>query len=127
MKNNKTVQLNTNFKDMMYYWLKFIKPFHTLSEQPMRILSLLLYFYFDYKEKTSDEDLLWRLLFSYDTKVMISNELDVKVHTVENKLTELRRKKVISKNKIDERFIPNIDKDSKNFSINFLFNINDDK
>jgi len=112
---------------MMYYWLKFIKPFHTLSEQPMRILSLLLYFYFDYKEKTSDEDLLWRLLFSYDTKVMISNELDVKVHTVENKLTELRRKKVISKNKIDERFIPNIDKDSKNFSINFLFNINDDK
>lgn len=127
MKNNKTVQINTNFKDMMYYWLKFIKPFHTLSEQPMRILSLLLYFYFDYKEKTSDEDLLWRLLFSYDTKVMISNELDVKVHTVENKLTELRRKKVISKNKIDERFIPNIDKDSKNFSINFLFNINDDK
>lgn len=127
MKNSKIVKIDTTFKDLMYYWLKFIKPFHTLSEQPMQVLSLFLYFYFEYRDKIKDEDILWKMVFDYDTKVKISNELDVKLHTIENKLTQLRKKKIILDNRIDKRFIPNLERNLKEFNINYKFVIKDDK
>ena len=127
MKNNKTVVINTTFKDLMYYWLTFIKPFHNLSEQRMRILALLLYYYFEYKKKIDDDEIVWKMVFDYEVKIKITNELNVKLHTIENKLTELRKKKIINNNVINPNFIPNLTRDSDKFSINFNFKVTDDE
>jgi len=126
MKNKKEVVINTNFKDLMYYWLKFIKPFHNLPEQPMRILALVLYYYFEYKEKITDDEIIWKMIFEYDTKVKILNELNIKNHTLENKFTDLRKRGVIKNNTVDKKFIPDLNINSKEFQINFRFNIKDD-
>lgn len=124
MKNN-SVTFNTNFKDVLYYWLKFTKPFHNLAEQPMRVLALLLLKYFNYKEIVKDDKVLWKMVFDYDTKVEIITELDIKDYTLENKLTQLRKKGIIVNNTINKKYIPNLDLNTKEYNINFKFNIND--
>jgi predicted transcriptional regulator len=93
----------------------------------MKVLSLLLYYYDLYSGETSNIDIVWKMVFNYDTKVNIRTELDIKDQTLQNVLTRLRKKNVIKDNKILSTYIPNMEKDSTNFKIIFNFNVINEK
>jgi len=124
MKNSKIANINTDLKTLMKHWLKFTKPFHSLNKQQQNILALLLYYYFEYKKEIKNEDMLWKIVFDYDTKMKIKKELDdLPDYTLQNNLTSLRKKKVIINNTVSKAYIPNIEIGAKKFVIQYNFNI----
>lgn len=122
MKKN-VATINTDFKGLMKHWLAFTRPIHKLSKQPQDILALLLYHYFKLKEIISDEELVWKMVFDYKTKLEIREELDIPDHTLQNNLTTLRKKNIIKGNKINKVYVPDLDINSKTYSLVYIFKI----
>lgn len=127
MKNGKIANINVSRKRLYYRWLEITKPFHKLTSQQHNILSLLLYYFFEYRKDISNDKLCWKMVFDYDTKQLIKKELGIKDPNLQNVLTTLRKKGVVIDNEIVSTYIPNIEKDSKNFKIIFNFNIVDEE
>jgi hypothetical protein len=124
MKDNiKVANINIKLKDLFIKWLEITKPFHKLSNQHQQVLSLLLYHHYLLKHEVTNEKILWKMVFDYDTKLKIKEELEMTDNTLQNVLTKLRRKNIIIDNKISPVYIPNLALKSKNFKILYNFNI----
>lgn len=120
--SKKIVNINVDKKKFFKYWLEFTKPFHHLPEQEQQVLSMLLYHYFELKKSIKKESLIWKMVFDYDTKAKIKEELnDLPDYTLQNILSRLRKKKVIENNKINGAYIPNINNNTKQFLIAYQF------
>ena len=125
MKNGKIANIKVSRKSLFYRWLEITKPFHKLTSQQHNILSLLLYYFFEYKKDIKNDKLCWKMVFDYETKHLIKNELGIKDPNLQNVLTTLRKKGVIIDNAIVSTYIPNLEEDSNNFKVIFNFNIID--
>lgn len=123
MKNSKVATINIRIKDLFKQWLEITKIFHNLRDQEINILALLLYNHYKLKKEITNEKILWKLVFDYDVKMEIEEELNIKGQSLRNVLTALRKKGVIQDNKISKVFIPEIEEESDNFKIIFNFNI----
>lgn len=125
MKNEKIANVKTTRKEIFFKWVEFTKPFHGLRNQLQSVLALLLYHHYNLSQIINNDKILWKQVFDYDTKVMLMNELDIKPQTLENLFTELRKKGVIVDNTIPTEYIPEINKDTKYFTIRINFKIDD--
>lgn len=127
MSNVKQALIKTNVKNFFKHWLTLTKPLHKLKPYEISILSLLLFYYFEFKKEIQNDDLAWKLTFDYDTKHKIYDELNVIEGTFNNTLYALRKKGIITDNKINKSFVPilNLEKD-KTYSLIFKFEINND-
>lgn len=123
MKNVKQANINVNFKGLFKHWLDITKSFHKLTNQEQSILSLLLYYYYEYKKEITNETILWKMVFDYDTKAKIKEELGMKDQVLQNNLTKLRKKNIVQDNQIVKTYIPQLSEDVKNFKVIFNFNI----
>ena len=123
MNNVKNVNINVKLKSLFFKWLSITKPFHKLPQQESDILALLLFHHYKIKHETTNEKILWKIVFDYDTKMKIKEELNINDNTLQNVLTKLRNKKVIIDNKISPVYIPSLELNAKNFKIIYNFNI----
>lgn len=123
MKNTKIANLNVTEKTLFIKWIELTKPLHKLAEQPSKVLALLLYYRFLYSRDINDDKLLWKIVFDYDTKSKIKEELNIKDGTFQNILTTLRKRNIITDNTIVSTYIPSIENNSKEFKIIFNFKI----
>lgn len=123
MSNIKQANINVTIKDFFYKWVKLTKPFHNLPKQSQDVLALLLYHYYNYSKDITNNKILWKMVFDYDTKLLIKDELGIKDQGLQNVLTKLRKKGVIKDNRIIKLFIPDLEKGSNNFKIIFNFTI----
>ena len=126
MKNVKQADINVTLKKLFRYWLQFTKPFHKLPNQKQQILSLLLYYHYNYKKEITNDKILWKMVFDYDTKLKIRKELGISDQVLQNNLTWFRKNDVVVDNTITPVLIPELEQTSKNFKIIFNFNIVDD-
>lgn len=129
MKNLSIKGIQTSEKNLFVYWLEFLKPYHKLANKEIEALGLMLYYRHELSKEVSNEDLVDKLLFSSDIRQKIKTDLGgMKNGVFNNLLSTLRRKKVLStKNKITSSLIPNKDPMSKEFSLVFNFQINENK
>ena len=123
MDNVKNATINVKIKNFFFRYIEFLKPFHKLSPQQCNVLALLLYYHYKFSKEITNNKVLWKEVFDYDTKQLIIEELGISVAQIENILTQLRKKNVVIDKKISELYIPNIKNDSKTFSITYNFNI----
>lgn len=123
MKNSKIANINIRLKGLFKQWLVITRVFHKLTEQQMSILALLLYYHYILKQDITNEKILWKMVFDYDTKLKIRNELNISDQAIQNTLNILRKKNIIKSNRITPTYIPELEKDSTNFKIIFNFNI----
>lgn len=123
-KNEKVANINTNLKSFFRRWVQFTEPFHKLNNRQQQVLSLLLYYHYILKQEITNNKILWKEVFDYDTKVKIYSELEIHQTGLENILTQLRKKNVIMDNQISPVYIPDLDKNSKTFTIKYNFVIN---
>lgn len=125
--NTKQALIKTNEKNFFKHWLILTKPLHKLSDQKIKVVSLLLYSYFNFKKEISNDNLAWKLTFDYDNKSKIKKEMEISNDQIfNNLLSTLRKDKIIVNNKINKSFIPNINlKTNNTFSIVYKFEIND--
>lgn len=126
MKNTKIANINIRVKDLFFKWMEITKPFHHLTKQQQDVLALFLYYHYKYKKEITNNKILWKLVFDYDTKLLIREELDIKDAGFQNIMYKLRQKHIITNNKITPAYIPKLTKNSKNFKIVFNFNIVDE-
>lgn len=123
MKNSKIANINITIKDLFKKWLEITRLFHNLTDQQIDVLALLLFYHYKYKQDITNDKILWKILFDYDTKHLIKEELGIKDQGIQNVLTTLRKKNIINDNKIVKTYIPEIEANSNNFKIIFNFNV----
>lgn len=124
MNNNETiVNINVQIKMFFNRWIQFTEPFHKLTNQQQLVVSALLYQHYKIGKEVTNNKILWRSVFDYDTKLLIAEELNIKLSSLENIFTRLRVLKVIVDNRLHPSYIPKIDKNFKNFKLIFNFNI----
>ncbi len=123
MSNIKKASLNVKIKNFFYRYIEFLTPFHKLTKQQQHVLALLLYHRYRLQKEITNVKILWKELFDYDTKQLISEELGIADQSLQNILTQLRKRNVIIDNQISSVYIPELIGDSKQFIINFNFNI----
>ncbi|AGO48987.1 hypothetical protein N356_gp095 [Cellulophaga phage phi14:2] len=126
MKNETVANINTNFNGLIRKWVSFTHPFHKLAPQEQETLTALLIFYFKFKKTIKDEDVVWKMVFDYDTRAKMGVMINSKDYTLQNNLTKLRKKKVLKDNKVVPNFIPNIEPDCKNFKLIYNFTVKND-
>lgn len=124
-KDEKVANINIRLKDFFFKWMEFTKPFHNLNTRQQSVLALLLYHHHRLSFEITNTKILWKIVFDYDTKVLIYEELNIQLGALENLLSQLRKKNVIVDNKITPNYIPYIDKNTKGFKLTFNFNFVD--
>lgn len=122
-KDEKIANINIKLKDFFFKWIEFTKPFHKLNPQQQTVLSLLLYRHYKLSQEITNTKILWKEVFDYDTKVLISDEMNIQLGSLENLYSQLRKRNVIKDNQITPYFIPPIDKKSKEFKLIFNFKL----
>jgi len=127
MSNNKTANINVSLKQLFNKWLSITASFHKLNNQQQQVLALLLYYHYTLKKDITNNKLLWKIVFDYDTKLKIKEELNMNDSIFQNILSMLRRKKVIIDNEVVSFYIPDLDLGSKSFKVVFNFNIVDNE
>jgi len=127
MKNRKQANINITLKGLFRQWMEITKPFHKLAKQPQEILALFLYYHYLYRKDITNDAILWKIVFDYDTKIKIKEELGISDQVLQNNLTLLRRKNIINKNVITPLFVPELEQGSNNFKVIFNFNIINEK
>lgn len=127
MRNVKQANINIRLKNLFKKWLEVTKPFHGLATQPQLILSLFLYYHFTYSRQITNDKILWKMVFDYDTKKKIKDELGISDQVMQNTLSKFRRMDppIIMDGKINPAFVPNLSNGSKNFKVIYNFNIVD--
>ena len=123
MSNVKQANINIKLKDLFYRWLSITSDFHSLPKQQKQVLGLFLYHHYKLKQEITNKKILWKLVFDYEVKREIKEELGMKDSVLQNILTKFRKAKVIVDGKISPAFIPDLEKDSNNFKLIFNFNI----
>ena len=127
MSNIREANINVTIKNLFFKWLELLKPWHDLNKQQQQVLALLLYYHYSYKKDTTNNKILWKIVFDYETRLKITEDKIFKkgltTNSLNNILTILRRKRVIIDNQISEVYIPNLEIGSKSFKIMFNFKI----
>ncbi|HEX8586074.1 MAG TPA: hypothetical protein VF680_16895 [Allosphingosinicella sp.] len=123
MNNIKTANLNVRIKNFFMRYIEFLQPFHKLRKQEQTLLALLLYHHYRLKKEITNNKILWKEVFDYDTRVLICEEMGIVGQTLENLLTRLRKQKVIIDKQVSNLYIPEMSNDTKQFTITFNFNI----
>lgn len=131
MKNEKIANVNVTLKDMFMKWLSLTSKFHKLRNQEQQLLSLILYYHHIYKREITNNKILWKIVFDYDTKMKIKNDDIFKKEltdaSLQNLFTSLRKKNVIVNGEVSPVYIPDIEDKAKRFKVIFNFNIVDNE
>jgi hypothetical protein len=132
MINVKEAKLNVKLKELFVRWLDITKSFHKLNNQQQQVLALMLYYHYQYKKEITNNKILWKVLFDYDTKIKIKEdemfgEGGMNSNVLHNILSSLRKRKIIVDNQISPMYIPELSQDCKNFKVIFNFNIVDNE
>lgn len=123
MMNSKTATLNLKIKNFFFRYIEFLKPFHNLTNQEQKVLALFLYYHYKLSKEITNNKVLWKEVFDYDTKRLILDELQIEDSGLQNILTSLRKKKVIIDKQISKNYIPDITNKPKTFVLTFNFNL----
>lgn len=124
--NSSVTKIPCKLSRFFKYWLHFTEPLHKLTTKDMHILSLILLKRHELSKVITDESMIDSYLFSKDIRDQIieaSGESKVNFSVT---LSRLRKSNVILKgNKINKKYIPNLDKNGTRFDLMIIFDIND--
>lgn len=126
MENIKNATINVKIKNFFLRYIEFLQPFHKLQKQQYTVVALLLYYRYQYSKEITNNKILWKTVFDYDAKILITDELGITLQGLENIYTKLRKNKVIINNEISSVYIPELNKKNKTFTININFKIVDE-
>jgi len=106
-------------------WLRITKELHGLSESEIILAARFLDKRIELKEKILDEEMIDEYLQSTKVRLGIMQAANVKNMAVfQNMLSALRKKGFFGDgDKISKAFIPNINRESKFFKIEFILKI----
>ena len=123
IKDGSFTKLPTTIDDFFHYWVLFTRPFHNLRNKEMITFAALLKKRYELSEMIKDDALLDMNLLADIHKKAIAEEIGMSSNGVECMLSKLRKTGIIKDNRINKRFIPNLDLDAKSFNMIVVFDI----
>lgn len=115
----KKVPIKTDSKKFYRQYLELMNPFVKLRGKELDVLAQLLYY--NNKLKSIDEKHRWVVIFDYDNKQAIREELGLSEASLNNNLSALRKKGMIKNNKVIKGLLIYPNKNSK-LTFNFIIN-----
>lgn len=119
----KEVNINSDSSKIFRQYLEVVKifqPFNKLKRQEIRVLAELLKL--EYSLKTVEEENKWKLIFHYDNRLLIRNNLNISVASFNNSLSALRKNNIVVNNIIPSKYLIDFD---KGYSLKINFKIAD--
>ena len=124
-KVTKSTTINTTLLNVIKYWLFLLRSRHQLQKKQEELLSLIIYQYIMFSKEVSNPKFIWKLVFDYDSRQEISEIMNISNINFENYLTRMRNNNVIIDNQVNPNYMPGIGYNTKEFNLQFNFNIID--
>lgn len=107
--------------DFFKYWLEFLKPFHNMAPRECDVVAELLKTRFELSKVISDPVLLEKITLSEDYREKVRTNLGITANHFQVILCKLRKIGVLLEDRINPKFIPNLDKDASEGTFKLLF------
>lgn len=121
---NNVIALKSSLSGRFFrIWLEFLRPFHKLTERETDIMAAFLKERYELSKVVSDQEVLNRLTMSEDTKKKIRETCNISQTHFQVIMTKLKKNSIIVNNRINPKFIPRVDKDSKGFQLLLAFDL----
>lgn len=111
--------VDTFFKD----WLNFLVPFHNLTDREMDVASAFIKLRYELGKAISNNDILDEVVMNDDSKRKIRESCNITPSHFQVVLSKLRKSGFINDNRINPRYIPNIDPEANSFTTMLLFKL----
>lgn len=123
-KANNVVRVPTSLKGKFFrYWFEFLQPFHKLTDREIDVITSFVKQRYELSKVIKDNEILDRETMSDFTKKKVREECNITLPHFQVIMGKLRKNKVIIDNKINPRFIPNINEETGNFQLLLLFEL----
>ncbi len=122
-KNTNIVRVTPQKSKFFRYWFEFLQPFHQLPPREMDVIASFLKHRYELSKVIRDEELLDKIVFSDDVKKKVREECNIKTQHFQVIMSKLKKAKLIENDKINKKFIPNIEEDAKEFRLIFHFDL----
>lgn len=121
---NNVVTIKTSLDGKFFrYWFEFLRPFHNLTDREIDVIASFVKHRYHLSRVIQDKDLLDRVTMSEDTKKKVREDCGITQGHFQVIMTKLKKSKVIDADRINPRFIPRIDPDSKIFTLMLTFEL----
>lgn len=123
-KANNIVRIPTSLNTTFFkYWFMFLAPFHNLTEREMDVAISFVKQHYELSKVIKDDEILDKVTMSEDTKRKVREECGITLPHFQVIMGKLRKSKVIVDNKLNPKFIPNIDQETGYFQLLLLFDL----
>lgn len=126
MKNINIQTIKTNEKKFFILWLKILQSFLKLGKQEQQVLASILYYRYLLLKDIKNTRIVENIVMSTEYRKLIKKELKIDTPSFNNTLSSLRRKKILINNKINNKIIPKVETDFKNFKLVYNIEVNED-
>tara|TARA_R110000751_G_C13785448_1_gene481497 strand:+ start:86 stop:469 length:384 start_codon:yes stop_codon:yes gene_type:complete len=118
------IPIDVKIDNFYRYYVELINPIIKLRKRELDVLAKLMYYNNEYKDLK--EDIRFKIVFDYDTKIKIAKELDISLDVLNNNFSELRNKKIINDNRLSKGFqiYHNTKEHKLTFKFDFKSNVN---
>ena len=108
-----------------YKWLSFTTPLHKLTKSERQVLASFLSKRHELSQIIRDENMLDNVLNSVDIRKEIREAIGLTTPQFNILISKMRRSGVMDGKKINKHYIPNIQKDTGQYRLTIIFDIND--
>lgn len=123
-KANNIVRIPTSLSGKFFrYWFEFLAPFHKLTNREIDVIASFVKQRYFLSKVIKDDEILERVLMSEDTKRKVREECNITLPHFQVIMGKLRKNQVIIDNRINPRFIPNIEEENGYFQLMLLFEL----
>lgn len=115
------VPANT-LKDFLYYWFKFLKPIHKLTNREIDVIVSIVKCRMELAKVITDDSIIDSILLREENRKQIMEDCGIKLQHFQFVLGKLRKNKVlIDDNRVNPKFIPPLKDGALNFKMLILF------
>lgn len=105
------------------HWFRFLRPLHKLTDREIDVISSFAAQRYELSKVIQDPDILDKYTMNGDTKKKVRDECGISLQNFQVIMSNLRKHKVIIDNRINPRYIPNLNEEGKSFDLMFHFEI----
>lgn len=122
--DRKVISIPTSLEGKFFkFWFEFLRPIHHLTEREMDVIASFVKQRYELSKVIKDDTILDKVTMSEDTKRKVREDCGITLAHFQVIMGKLRKNKVIVDGKINPKFIPNIDEDTKSFKLLLLFDL----
>ena len=111
-------ELNLEF---FKYWFEFLKPFHSLTQREIDVISSFMKLRYELGKVIRDETILDDVVMSEESKRKVREEAGVSLAHFQVIMGKLRKNNIIIDGKLNPRYIPRVVEERGSFKLMLLF------